>query len=91
MNQLTRRRWLWSPITSWQARRLSRVTGLDHEAAWVSLRTATHPEEAAAFRRPFPSPAKAGEGEPVKKAQPSGGFRGIIPAGAGSRLRDLRL
>lgn len=46
MNRLTRRRWIFSPITSWQARRLSRTTGIDHGAAWVKLRTTTHPEEA---------------------------------------------
>ncbi|MEV0580932.1 hypothetical protein [Streptomyces sp. NPDC050392] len=46
MNRLTRRRWIFSPITSWQARRLSRMTGIGHEAAWVKLRTTTHPDEA---------------------------------------------
>ncbi|MFJ8015000.1 tetratricopeptide repeat protein [Streptomyces sp. NPDC096339] len=45
-NGLTRRRWIWSPITSWQARRLARLTGVDRNAAWVKLRVTTHPEEA---------------------------------------------
>ncbi|MEV5605703.1 hypothetical protein AB0L33_30120 [Streptomyces sp. NPDC052299] len=54
MNQLTRRRWIFSPITSWQARRLSRTTGIDHNAAWVKLRTATHPEEAVYASRRLP-------------------------------------
>ncbi|WHM41112.1 hypothetical protein [Streptomyces sp. BPTC-684] len=62
MNQLTRRRWIWSPITSWQARRLSRVTGVDQDAAWVKLRTATHPEEAALYNRsPSPAPDEPAE------------------------------
>uniref|UniRef100_UPI002F90F35D hypothetical protein n=1 Tax=Streptomyces sp. NBC_01553 TaxID=2975877 RepID=UPI002F90F35D len=51
MNQLTRRRWIFSPITSWQARRLSRLTGIDHDTAWIKLRTTTHPEEAVYARR----------------------------------------
>ncbi|MFK8905896.1 hypothetical protein [Streptomyces sp. YS-3] len=55
MNQLTRRRWIWSPITSWQARRISRLTGLPHDEAWLKLRATTHPEEAAAFGRPLPA------------------------------------
>ncbi|MGW0669828.1 hypothetical protein [Streptomyces sp. NPDC002746] len=53
MNQLTRRRWIYSPITSWQARRLSRMTGISHDAAWVKLRITTHPEEAV-YARPLP-------------------------------------
>jgi hypothetical protein len=51
MNQLRRRRWLYSPITSWQAWRLSREIGIDQEAAWVKVRTATHPAEAAVWGR----------------------------------------
>ncbi|WP_329112879.1 hypothetical protein [Streptomyces sp. NBC_01465] len=53
MNQLAKRRWIFSPITSWQARRLSRLTGIDHNAAWVKLRTATHPDEAVAYAKPL--------------------------------------
>ncbi|MFE9238018.1 hypothetical protein [Streptomyces sp. NPDC007007] len=53
MNQLTGRRWMYSPITSWQARKLSRMTGFDHDAAWVKLRTTTHPEEAV-YASPLP-------------------------------------
>ncbi|MEU8881387.1 hypothetical protein AB1388_38840 [Streptomyces hydrogenans] len=45
MNQLRRRRWIWSPITSWQARRLARVTGVDFDDAWVEIRLTTHPDE----------------------------------------------
>lgn len=45
MKQLGRRRWIWSPITSWQARRLSRVTGMCLDEAWVKIRLTTHPEE----------------------------------------------
>ncbi|MFE5543594.1 hypothetical protein ACFQ71_07210 [Streptomyces sp. NPDC056534] len=54
MNQLTRRRWIFSPVTSWHAWRLSRRTGVGHEAAWVKVRTTTHPEEAAVWARPLP-------------------------------------
>ncbi|MFC4883719.1 hypothetical protein ACFPK5_00725 [Streptomyces beijiangensis] len=61
MNQLTRRRWIFSPITSWQARRLSRMTGMDHNAAWVKLRTATHPDEAAGYGRRLPGAADRSE------------------------------
>lgn len=39
------------PITSWQARRVSRLTGLTHDGAWVKLRSTTHPEEADTFGR----------------------------------------
>jgi hypothetical protein len=46
MNQLRMRRWLLSPVISFQAWRLSRRTGEDQEAAWVKVRTTTHPEEA---------------------------------------------
>ncbi|MET8507511.1 hypothetical protein ACF065_25035 [Streptomyces sp. NPDC015232] len=45
MKQLGRRRWLWSPITTWQARRLSRKTGIDVDEAWTRIRLTTHPEE----------------------------------------------
>ncbi|MFH8574580.1 hypothetical protein [Streptomyces zaomyceticus] len=45
MKQLGQRRWIWSPITSWQARRLSRVTGMGLDEAWVEIRLTTHPEE----------------------------------------------
>ncbi|MER5966627.1 hypothetical protein [Streptomyces sp. NPDC002057] len=45
MKPLGHRRWIWSPITSWQARRLSRVTGLPVDEAWVRIRLTTHPEE----------------------------------------------
>ncbi|WP_328490676.1 hypothetical protein [Streptomyces zaomyceticus] len=45
MKQLGRRRWIWSPITSWQARRLFRVTGMSLDEAWVKIRLTTHPEE----------------------------------------------
>ncbi|MFD8015209.1 hypothetical protein [Streptomyces sp. NPDC058955] len=45
MKQLRRRRWIWSPITSWQARRLARVTGADFDEAWVEIRLTTHPDE----------------------------------------------
>ncbi|MEU3609606.1 hypothetical protein AB0E83_29820 [Streptomyces sp. NPDC035033] len=45
MKQLRRRRWIWSPITSWQARRLARVTGVDFDDAWVEIRLTTHPDE----------------------------------------------
>lgn len=45
MKQLRRRRWIWSPITSWQARRLARVTGADVDEAWVEIRLTTHPDE----------------------------------------------
>ncbi|MFG3187917.1 hypothetical protein [Streptomyces omiyaensis] len=45
MKQLRRRRWIWSPITSWQARRLARVTGMDVDDAWVEIRLTTHPDE----------------------------------------------
>ena len=51
MNQLRWRRWIYSPVTSWQARRLSRETGVDHEAAWIRVRTATHPMEASIYGR----------------------------------------
>ncbi len=29
------------------------MTGISHDAAWVKLRTTTHPEEAV-YARPFP-------------------------------------
>ncbi|MEU3400087.1 hypothetical protein ACVW0K_001019 [Streptomyces filamentosus] len=45
MKHLRRRRWIWSPITSWQARRLTRVTGADFDDAWVEIRLTTHPDE----------------------------------------------
>ncbi|MFI8512020.1 hypothetical protein ACIGHB_12920 [Streptomyces sp. NPDC085460] len=45
MKQLRRRRWIWSPITSWQARRLARVTGAPFDDAWVEIRLTTHPDE----------------------------------------------
>ncbi|MFJ3906344.1 hypothetical protein [Streptomyces sp. NPDC090025] len=45
MKQLGRRRWFWSPITSWQAKRLSRTTGVDFDEAWTRIRLTTHPEE----------------------------------------------
>ncbi|MFG3043101.1 hypothetical protein ACGFYZ_40015 [Streptomyces sp. NPDC048330] len=45
MNQLTRRRWILSPVISWQAWRLSRKTGIGFDAAWIKLRTANYPEE----------------------------------------------
>ncbi|MGW4052407.1 hypothetical protein ACWENA_16390 [Streptomyces sp. NPDC004779] len=45
MKQLRRRRWIWSPITSWQARRLARVTGARFDDAWVEIRLTTHPDE----------------------------------------------
>ncbi|MEW1698358.1 hypothetical protein ACIQCR_19690 [Streptomyces sp. NPDC093249] len=45
MKPLREHRWIWSPITSWQARRLSRVTGVDLDEAWVRIRLTTHPEE----------------------------------------------
>ncbi|MBP2586887.1 hypothetical protein J3A78_007365 [Streptomyces sp. PvR006] len=45
MKQLGRRRWIWSPITSWQARRLSRMSGVSLDEAWVRIRLTTHPEE----------------------------------------------
>ncbi|MFD4376986.1 hypothetical protein [Streptomyces sp. NPDC058486] len=45
MKHLRRRRWIWSPITSWQARRLARVTGVDVDDAWVEIRLTTHPDE----------------------------------------------
>lgn len=51
MNQLRWRRWIYSPITSWQARRLSRETGIDREDAWLQVRTATHPVEAMVWGR----------------------------------------
>lgn len=51
MNQLTRRRWLLSPVISWQAWRLSRKTGTTFDAAWVKLRTANYPEELVYARR----------------------------------------
>ncbi|MFF3714001.1 hypothetical protein [Streptomyces phaeochromogenes] len=39
------------PITSWQARRLAKTTGMDHDTAWQEIRTATHPEEAVYVQR----------------------------------------
>ncbi|MCM2394423.1 hypothetical protein [Streptomyces albipurpureus] len=54
MSQLRRRRWLYSPITSWQARHIARVTGTDHDAAWEKIRTTTHPEEAVFHKRRTP-------------------------------------
>ncbi|MFF2778355.1 hypothetical protein ACFVU3_25975 [Streptomyces sp. NPDC058052] len=45
MKQLRRRRWIWSPITSWQARRLARVAGVAFDDAWVEIRLTTHPDE----------------------------------------------
>ncbi|MFH8727035.1 hypothetical protein [Streptomyces termitum] len=45
MKHLRRRRWIWSPITSWQARRLARVTGAEFDDAWVEIRLTTHPDE----------------------------------------------
>lgn len=45
MNQLQRRRWLLSPITSWQARRLAKKTGIGQDEAWRKLRVVTHPDE----------------------------------------------
>lgn len=48
---LRRKRWLYSPITSWQARRLAKTTGMDHDTAWEEIRTATHPEEAVYVQR----------------------------------------
>ncbi|MDX2296865.1 MULTISPECIES: hypothetical protein [Streptomyces] len=45
MKQLRRRRWIWSPITSWQARRLARMTGVAFDEAWVEIRLTTHPDE----------------------------------------------
>ncbi|MDA5279937.1 hypothetical protein [Streptomyces sp. Isolate_45] len=45
MNRLTLRRWVFSPVTSWQAGRLVRLTAVDHDTAWVGLRIAAHPDE----------------------------------------------
>ncbi|MCX5278293.1 MULTISPECIES: hypothetical protein [Streptomyces] len=45
MNQLTRRRWIFSPVISWRAWRLSRKTGIAFDAAWIKVRTASYPEE----------------------------------------------
>ncbi|MFJ9482669.1 hypothetical protein ACIRRI_48265 [Streptomyces mirabilis] len=48
---LRRKRWLFAPITSWQARRLAKTTGMDHDTAWQEIRTVTHPDEAVYKRR----------------------------------------
>ncbi|MEU2549564.1 hypothetical protein ABZ618_29745 [Streptomyces roseolus] len=45
LRRLRRRRWIWSPITSWQARRVARVSGVDFDDAWVEIRLTTHPDE----------------------------------------------
>ncbi|MFD6348206.1 hypothetical protein ACFWF9_26305 [Streptomyces roseolus] len=45
LRRLRRRRWIWSPITSWQARRVARISGVDFDDAWVEIRLTTHPDE----------------------------------------------
>ncbi|MEU9032669.1 hypothetical protein AB0D46_35220 [Streptomyces sp. NPDC048383] len=52
MNQLTRRRWIFTPVISWHARRLSRRTGITFDDAWVKIRTAFYPEELVYARQP---------------------------------------
>ncbi|MFE2529056.1 hypothetical protein ACFXEL_33065 [Streptomyces sp. NPDC059382] len=51
MKQLTLNRWILTPVTSWQAWRLSRKTGIAFGAAWVKVRTASYPEEFVYARR----------------------------------------
>lgn len=78
------RRWLWSPITSWQARQLSRLTGLAHDTAWVRLRSATHPEEASAFGSRFTVRPHKRSGHIAQSAE-AGGARKVIAAGRDGR------